>query len=955
MLLPWELLRRASSPSATGGNAGFPGRMRCRAGLRPLPASAFAGLRRDMEAGYLGAHETVLRKQESATAMNREEKAAYQEALRRIEACRAKGDAGIDLDLSSLALTALPPEIGRLATLKRLGLGNNLLATFPREIFELSELDLLYAAGNKLVALPPEVGRLGALTRLYVNHNQLTTLPAEIGRLTHLTRLAVGDNPLQALPDAMRNCCVLERLYLRRTRLRRLPEWLREFPKLTHLNIEGCEFLDIPAEIAGLDTEAWGEPNARQVLDYYFSRVEQGERPLNEVKLLLVGRGESGKTCVSRALRGEDFNSGQKETAGIEIRPWQLECPGEDAIHVHLWDFAGQEITHETHRFFLTERSLYIVVLDGRTGQQMEEAEYWLSHVERYGTRRDGGDPERSPVIVALNKWESPGPYEVEQRRLKREYPNIQAFVKTDCKTGLGIDELEATIRAVLNGMPEVRRTWSTSYYEVRQLLDRKTEDGVHFMTWVDFRKLCEEGGETDRGRQHSMAENLNALGVALYYGEDERLRDTRVLNPNWAANGLYGLVRGVNQRPYEGKPGYLWAGEVAAVLAEGMKNMESVRGASIEDYPEERGGVKVHEFLLDLMVDRELGFQAATSREKPVYLLPGLLMLDEPDPADFDVADHMDRSEVRFRYLYELLPPGVMSRFIVRTHPLSEEFHRWQRGVVLGWGAATGLALCERHRNPRIDVYIRGGTALERQALAGVIRTNLDSIHRGLPSGLRGNEELDLSPPGDLYEGMAKLVRLEHEGKPVQVMTANGSLNLPVEPELERVEPATARRDDAPAMRVFVSYAHANYRAWDRLRVHLDVLANEGVVKWWYDGKIRPGAEWDDTIRRELREADIAVFLLSNDFFASSYITGVEFKEAVRRHELGELEIVPVLLEDTPSFSRQRWLKRLQAVPTVNGRLRPLNSFNPRVAAFVLVQEALRATIKEVVERRRR
>jgi len=38
-----------------------------------------------------------------------------------------------------------------------------------------------------------------------------------------------------------------------------------------------------------------------------------------------------------------------------------------------------------------------------------------------------------------------------------------------------------------------------------------------------------------------------------------------------------------------------------------------------------------------------------------------------------------------------------------------------------------------------------------------------------------------------------------------------------------------------------------------------------------------------------------------------------------------------------------------------VNGRLRPLNSFNPRVAAFVLVQEALRATIKEVVERRRR
>ena len=58
----------------------------------------------------------------------------------------------------------------------------------------------------------------------------------------------------------------------------------------------------------------------------------------------------------------------------------------------------------------------------------MEEAEYWLSHVERYGARVEGEKRERSPVIVALNKWESPGPYDVEQRRPQRGKGSVRLF-----------------------------------------------------------------------------------------------------------------------------------------------------------------------------------------------------------------------------------------------------------------------------------------------------------------------------------------------------------------------------------------------------------------------------------------------------------------------------------------------------------------------------------------------
>ena len=107
--------------------------------------------------------------------------------------------------------------------------------------------------------------------------------------------------------------------------------------------------------------------------------------------------------------------------------------------------------------------------------------------------------------------------------------------------------------------------------------------------------------------------------------------------------------------------------------------------------------------------------------------------------------------------------------------------------------------------------------------------------------------------------------------------------------------------------------------------------------------------------IRRELKEADIVVLMLSNEFFASRYIKGVELKEAMRRQQAGEAEILPVLLEESPAFRKQTWLKELQTVPTVNGRLKPLTGFNPSVNGWNKVQEALREMIAEVAKRRRR
>ncbi len=78
----------------------------------------------------------------TASRMNTEEQAAYDEALRRIEKCRREGRH--TLNLSRLGLTRVPPEIGQLTALERLDLwGNDHLTTLPPELERLSRLRTL--------------------------------------------------------------------------------------------------------------------------------------------------------------------------------------------------------------------------------------------------------------------------------------------------------------------------------------------------------------------------------------------------------------------------------------------------------------------------------------------------------------------------------------------------------------------------------------------------------------------------------------------------------------------------------------------------------------------------------------------------------------------------------------------------------------------------------------------
>ena len=83
------------------------------------------------------------------------------------------------------------------------------------------------------------------------------------------------------------------------------------------------------------------------------------------LKVMLVGCGRAGKTSFSRALLTQKSNLVEFDdrTIGIDTQVFGAQQRGKK-MELCLWDFAGQPEYYQTHSFFLTPRSLFVLFVD---------------------------------------------------------------------------------------------------------------------------------------------------------------------------------------------------------------------------------------------------------------------------------------------------------------------------------------------------------------------------------------------------------------------------------------------------------------------------------------------------------------------------------------------------------------------------------------------------------------
>ncbi len=298
---------------------------------------------------------------------------------------------------------------------------------------DLDQLQALYLGDNQIRDIS-FLNKLNQLRSLDLNSNKISNISA-LKELCHLERLDLHYNQISDI-SVLKKINQLQFLDLRYNHLASLPKWITNLPseimcsvrlsEVDKIHVGGNPLTHPPPEIIN---------QGRDAIRAYFQSLKEETVHLHEAKVLLVGEGMSGKTSLLKRLQGLDFDKKESQTHGINVLSLSSsELPGfnnTDECRLHFWDFGGQEIMHASHRFFMSNRSLYILVLDSRTDSRKF---HWLRHIEKYGGK--------SPLIVAMNKIDSNPSYNIEQKSINKQFPWIEnRFFRISCKNNEGLPE----------------------------------------------------------------------------------------------------------------------------------------------------------------------------------------------------------------------------------------------------------------------------------------------------------------------------------------------------------------------------------------------------------------------------------------------------------------------------------------------------------------------------------
>ena len=627
------------------------------------------------------------------------------------------------LNLAVNQLTALPPEIGGLTSLQSLSLSDNRLTALPPAIGGLTSLQNLDLVGNRLTALPAEIGGLTSLQNLYLWGNQITALPPEIGRLACLQSLNLSENQLTTLPPEIGRLTSLQSLDLSHNQITALPPEIGALTNLKRLNLHGNPLtLALPRRLLG--DESFGG-DAREIFAFYRAIWQEGH-PLNEARVLFIGPPGAGKTSLVHRLKDNSYIENRPTTLTVETHAIPL-----GARTAHLWDFGGQDFMHATHPLFFSARCVYVLVLNVRHTYEQNRVEYWLRTIRAFG-----GD---APIIVVGNHADAQGHLlDLPQNRLRRDFPNILAFVQTSAAENTGIDELRTALEQAVESLPHVRVCFAAPHLRVKEALEQeKTRRNI--IPYERYAELCAAQGIDDPGDQATLLELLHDLGVVLDFRDEhgEPLSREGILNPNWVTGAIYRLITDHEVRG----------------AAAGRLTPETARRILPDYDPPHR------RLILDLLQRFELAYPAGEA-----WYLPNAMRQDEPPEA----AAEEWQSALTFEYGYSQLPESVITRFIVRAHEHIDQDRVWRWGVILAWQGNQALVRASV-ADRKVEIRVTGPEHTRREMLA-MIRAHFEVIHRTFTEGrAQGALEIHefICPPQ--YPGLRldyrKLLTYEKDG----------------------------------------------------------------------------------------------------------------------------------------------------------------------------------------------
>jgi internalin A len=547
---------------------------------------------------------------------------------------------------------------------------------------------------------------------------------------TRLEALNLRDNALGRSPD-MAQMPQLRYLDLSNNQLKdfALPEGMGQ---LEHLWLSGNDF-DDPVLLARAR-------QGRHALLEYLHGIAQGEmEELYEARMLIIGEPKAGKSSLRNKLQRVSNPLATLSTKGIDV-----DLPQQDynifdhttlsgqpvKFHYQTWDFGGQRQYHPTHQLFFAKSTLYVLVTNTDYDHKNEgDVEFWLETVQKLGAG--------SPVLRFQNA-QSDRPDSADWKDINRRFGqmirgtytlnldrvNPQEKDKYRAEDAKQFGLLQDAIKAQLKGLEHVGSKVTPTWRKIREAIAAAAK-AAPCISLEHYRRICTDCGYPDPAFQDDLSKTFHTLGIFLHYQHNATLRNTLILQNEWAIDAVFAILDSRLLRAQKGK----------------FEHKDLPKIWEAERYEGKR------DELLQLLQEFELCYPLPAKRG---YIAPQCLEKSPPKVAKLDAQGNEqwedqyawdERDNVRVDVTYDFLPRAVITRLVVKMHEhiAKEKQWAWQHGAVLKGDRLgyknTQAYVEERYRKdekPKLAIRLRGAYS---EDLFREIQAKLADIHADFPN----------------------------------------------------------------------------------------------------------------------------------------------------------------------------------------------------------------------------
>lgn len=617
----------------------------------------------------------------------------------------------VRLDLNGNQLRVITGKIKELRLLESLDLAGNQLETLPIDIGQMPSLKKLRLNSNRLVSLPPldpETDWL-QLESIDLDGADMKELPSWLFSLQSLKFLSLSKLHLNHFPESF--CCLqkLEQLYLDSTQfplwpnriflpksmhfivldgahvpsipqlgIRRIPDAIIELKPKYVRNQKSIDLSDSTFQVSlggdlstGLDESQLFHDNPHVSYNYLkkiynIDEVEDNSLEyvrLKDIKVVLLGAGAVGKSSLVQRLQLSDPDNDNipleqvQTTHGVNIDyqlnlydVWDKTNKKYENFTVHFWDFGGQDKYRGINKLLLTDKAIYIIVLDSRA-QSLPDV--WLEMVKVYAPH--------SKVILVANKIDENPRLNINFQYYCDKYPQLyNCLFKISCQyPATGINRIADIVYAIRKIIEEEMNIISPigriEWFKIQAEIEKQyTVYKKHILSKEEYSDICNSVGLSDEFAQSQLLSTLNVCGSCIEIKEE----DVSILNPNWIADYLYLFYNNSAQNK--------------ALMDYKTEYMPMLK--RLKEYTDHR------ELITDYLEQRELCTVFWDDKKSKKIFIP--LFLPEENA---NIAALPKRSPLlTYKLKSDIIPEYEFQKFLVRefSRISNENWNAWQFGV---------------------------------------------------------------------------------------------------------------------------------------------------------------------------------------------------------------------------------------------------------------------------------